>query len=110
MHFHLIMCIMLAVCLCAVPVLAASASSSNKSFGQAKVVDEDQKILLKNAVSDEAGNFTVKLGKDFNAPEKGKGILQTQSFKKENVAQKARDGERARKPKLDDPEKAPLKV
>jgi hypothetical protein len=118
MHFHLIVCIVLAICLCSLPVLAASASSSRSAVGQATSIEKSSKDAAKDANAGKLGSAKAKAGQGFDTPAKSTSTVKTTSIKKENAAdvarreneaQKARDRERAKKYKLDDPRKAPPK-
>jgi hypothetical protein len=108
MHIQLIMCITIAVCLCAVPILAASSSYSRSALSQIKTVDKSLRYAVQDAYVDGWKGSMVARGQGADAEAKDvvntvatKPVKQegaTCEAKPENASQKKiKDRERAKK-------------
>jgi hypothetical protein len=108
MHIQLIMCITIAVCLCAVPILAASSSYSRSALSQIKTVDKSLRYAVQDAYTDGGKVSMVMRGQgadtlaidtvDTLASKPVKQEVATYEAKPENAShKKIKDRDRAKK-------------
>jgi hypothetical protein len=67
MHIQLIMCITIAVCLCAVPILAASSSYSRSALSQIKTVDKSFRYAVQDVYVDGGKGSMIMKGQGAEA-------------------------------------------
>lgn len=119
MKLKTFLCITVAACIIPAFALAAEKKDTTKSaINDLKTVEKSSKEAAKDAQAGKLEGAKEKSGKGFDTPVKSSDTVKSQPITKqdpkeisrrENEAQKARDKEKAKKYKLDDPKKAPPK-